>query len=379
MSRRSFLLYGYYGRGNVGDDAMLYGFLHEYISLFGSANFAVLRGVSSPKIPAEAVDNVVFVPSVHIEVLRWLVRCSAFLIAGGTHLSDYGQPRRSFAILTRILLLTSLAKLLRKEVYLLGIGLGPFRTHWGRLLAHIVCLQADGISVRDRDSVVCGQEMKLGNKMVHAFDMAVLMPLAEKQTSRNKQKVGDILGVSITPVHSIYFGKPELDLQMVDKLSTALQHWLDNHPGWRVRLFVFHADTEHNGNDDETITAGLSAMMNDPSAVSIVPYMSDPQEVLAKISECTAFVAMKYHASLLSYVAELPLLILAYHPKCESFANEIGLAKVAVVSLREILDGDAEIRLNMLAANPTDFIGTLEFAASRARARLALAPLNREV
>jgi len=120
-------------------------------------------------------------------------------------------------------------------------------------------------------------------------------------------------------------------------------------------------------------------MLKNRDLVSIVPYTPDPQEALANVSECTAFVAMKYHASLLAYVAELPLLVIAYHPKCESFANEVGLAKVAVASLQEILDGTVEIRLNMLATNATDFASTLELATARARARKALAPLDREL
>src|SRR5437667_2256859 len=150
--KQRFFLYGYYGRRNAGDDAMLYAFLNAVVTINPRVEFRILRGEDIPRVPENARGSATFVPSTILAALRSFLGADVFAMVGGTHLTDFGLNRRKIAIIGRIALLIGLSKFLGKKVYFVGVGLGPFRKFIPTVVARLICEQADAISVRDHAS-----------------------------------------------------------------------------------------------------------------------------------------------------------------------------------------------------------------------------------
>jgi polysaccharide pyruvyl transferase WcaK-like protein len=120
------------------------------------------------------------------------------------------------------------------------------------------------------------------------------------------------------------------------RLAAVLNHALDNKPNMRIKIVVLRGG---NREDDWT----LSAEMHDAiEAVhrgrsELVPYTTDLQDTLSSIASCDAFIATRYHAGVLAYLAGCNLLFLAYHRKVYDLAREIGLSDSACVTPTEDL------------------------------------------
>lgn len=342
---------------------MLYVLLRKLNQIYPSADFSVL----SPNpvvVPSEVEDKVKFVKPKYFSVANELSKSSIFVIGGGTHLFDYGDKVKALKMQLRILILILYAKSLAKKVYLIGNGIGPLNTTWGKTLVRIICTLSDYISVRDRRSYDYLVNWKVDSKSSLAFDMAVLLNSSirdENNLNRNEIKT---LGISLTPVFNLYHNSKNQDVFMVNKISESINNWIIKDPQLEIRLFVFHGGSR---DDDIRITKLLKEKLNSDQ-VKIIPYNPDPKSFLREVGYCDFFIGMKYHSNVFAYMNHLPLVIIEYHQKCRAFGEEIGLDH-AIVSLDEVLDGGLEKYLNRLMNSPDEFISKLPLEEAKQRAR----------
>lgn len=348
---------------------MLYALLQELYSMNPEATFAVLSPISLI-IPPNVEGKVEYVKPSLLIASKEILKSSILVIGGGTHLFDYGNKIKALKILFRLFLLILYSKLLGKKVWLLGMGLGPLQTTYGKFLARAICYMADYISVRDKSSYKFLMEWELPDKASLAFDLSVLIkPFSEIEHPSIKQRK-KILGISITPVFELYYGSKEKDLALITEISRHLNKWLKKESQAEVRLFIFHGGLR---DSDTSITQLLQEKLQPPECIKFIPYNPDPRKMLAQVGQCDAFVGMKYHSIVFAYINGIPLLVIEYHPKCRSFAEEIRLPRHVVVSPEGILNGHFEKRFKNLTAHPENFIiATLPLDEAKQRAKKCL-------
>jgi len=365
---RRFLIFGHYGYENVGDDAMLYALLQELNGIHPQAEFTVVSRVPVT-IPFSTKDKVRFVRMNPVSILRELMRSPVFIVGGGSHINDYGRFIVRAKVLLTFSILLAVARVFSNKVYLIGNGIGPIQTIWGRILGKTVCRLANYITVRDKASYEIVEEFGLAKKVTLAFDLAVLISPEYQNTgsdfSRSTQR---ILGISVTPVFEIYHNMKGKDSRLIDAIADAINQELDKNEYLEVWVFIFKGGPYNSG---YAISDMLQNHLRPSERVKLVPYNPNPRQILSKISQCHAFVGMHYHSCLFAYISNVPLLVIDYHPKCRELAHEVGLPEHAVMSLDEILGGSFGERLKNLLESPKDSLATLPQALAMDRSRLA--------
>lgn len=364
--KKQIFIFGYYGWGNTGDDAMLYALLQELSKFFVKDKFAILSRIPVV-IPDFVKDRVRFVKPTAISVFLEIVKSHIFVIGGGTHIHDYGRYTKAIKRLLILFVLITFAKINGNKIYLIGNGIGPISTKLGKVLTKFICHLSDKITVRDRASYQLLERLGLTNtnKVSLSFDPAVILELPQEirtEESFNKK----ILGICITSVFEQYYGDREKDLLIVDEIARTLNKFLAVMPELWVYLFIFKNGPR---DSDVYITRILKERLKPAERIKLVTYNPDPREVLSRVAQCSAFIGTKYHSCLFAYLANIPLLIIEYHPKCRALAEELGLPRNAVISLNEIINGQLEERLEKLMRFPQIFHTTLPISLSKSRAR----------
>ena len=375
LKKKRFFIFGHYGWKNTGDDAMLYALVQELYILYPRAEL-VVSSWSHTVLPPCANDKVRFVKRAPIpvlwEIIKSFAKSSTFIVGGGTIIHDYGNRIRNVIALVEFFILLLIAKVFGNKVYLIGVGIGPISTAWGRTLTRLICRLADFITVRDKASYKILEALGLANKVELSFDLAaILAPLQKTYTDGVREDINTkILGISVTPVFEIYYGNKEKDVLIINEIAKHLNQWLNTMPQLQVYLFIFKDKPR---NDDVRVTKLLKEQLQPSERVRIIPYNPDPIKTLDRVAQCSAFIGMKYHSCLFAYLNNIPLLVIDYHPKCCALAEEIGLPKHAVISLEEILNGQFERYLKYLQEHPRDFVATLPVNTAKQMAKKNLA------
>ncbi len=165
------LIAGYYGFGNLGDEAIL-------VALEGELHRANLNYVTlSPK----RVSQDTFSRRNPFQLIAAMQSCSGIVFGGGGLL----QTKTSQHSLYYYLALIFLARVLRLPVYVLGQGVGPIDSRLDRKLLRIALLKSDYISCRDQSST--SLLSSLGVRAIEGTDLFFLLPpLPEPQRSTDK-------------------------------------------------------------------------------------------------------------------------------------------------------------------------------------------------
>ena len=150
------LLIGFYGCGNLGDDAMLYALLsqaegkkyHITVSLGKES----LHGFTLP-------CGVKSVYRKGIGLMIALLRSRYVVFGGGSLL----QNRTGQASLCYYLSLILLSRLLRKRVYLVSSGLGPINGRFSVWLCGKILPLCSGITMRDRRAIALAESFGVKN------------------------------------------------------------------------------------------------------------------------------------------------------------------------------------------------------------------------
>lgn len=341
MPSETYFIFGYFGRRNTGDDSMLIAFIRESRKHRRDLRYLVLASKDF-WIPKDLKDSVVPVPKHPRSIVRALMQAKQTAMVGGTSIQDFRANPRYIRVLASVMAIAVLCKATHKPFSLVAVGIGPLKTWWGRFLSGRIFRLASYISCRDSDSLTLVRDLVPSSNASLGFDLSVLLERSAKEPRAKRT-----LGVSILPYYEIYEGQPERDAALVKTLAGDIRSWLDSNPSSRVRVFVFKG---HSGEDDVTISEHLAQLVGHQSEV--VSYSENPEHTLRDVSECSVFVGMRLHSCLFSYISEVPIIMLDYHPKCESIAREVGLPAASRIRLDSVVSGRLYEALEGATAHP---------------------------
>ena len=344
-----YLMGGYYGMRNVGDDVLLYVTIGEVNRLDRNAAFTVISSVPLVTPPGGRV-------AVRARGrVSGLFRNDVWLFGGGGLLQD--RSPRSLQAIERLGHLTWLAKLVGCKVVLLAIGVGPLVTTEGKNASRRVLQQADFLTVRDQQSAELALKLCPRSAPAVTDDLAFLLPrlLPVPPPRGGKAISSKVLGVSLLEYSAMALGrKGSGNSRAAETVGDALNDMLGRHRNWSVNLFEFFSGSPFYG--DARVLRTLQDRIRFADRVSYCSYEGDFRRVYQELSQCDALLGMRFHSCLLAYLIGLPFVMINYHPKCASLATGLQLPERAVMPLAELAEaGRVKARLEALIEAPERF------------------------
>ncbi|MBL8065709.1 MAG: polysaccharide pyruvyl transferase CsaB [Chthonomonadaceae bacterium] len=296
------LLAGYFGCGNLGDDAILLGFLN---------------GIKDSGAEVKALTANVELMMRHYGVLgvyrkdfgqvkKAIEECDALVFPGGSIFQDVTSTR-SVAYYAK---LVTDAKKAGKAVYLLGQGVGPLTGFLGKRLAKTAFQSADAVVLRDPGSLSTLQSIGYRGQPKVAADMAWLLPqyeIGEESTSFGVAGTKTV-GISVRP-----WGKDK-NKSVINVFSTLAQ--MLTQKGY-IPTFI-EMDKEEDGPLILDIAKTLGGKVPD------IRNLSSPIQLQQRLARMECVVAMRLHAGILAATVGVPSFMVSYDPKVAAFANSIG-------------------------------------------------------
>ncbi len=291
------LVSGYYGFGNVGDEAVLEAMVRGFQRYLPGSEMVVLSGASRLT-----------------GALREL-RKADVLVSGGGSLFQDATSTRSFLYYIGIVWL---AKLLGKKVMIFAQGFGPLRKKWSRWLARVILDRVDLITLRDEDSLAELKEIGVKRPPVMVTgDPTAMLEVEDKSEGRK------ILGLEGIPLNKPLVGvsvrsiprQPEVE----EKLFQLLAEKLDSLAGDRGFFPVFLL---FQCPEDLRQASRVMALMKEKSGA--VFRICRPDEMLSLFPHFELVVGMRLHALIFAALNKVPMLGISYDPKVEAFMKFVG-------------------------------------------------------
>lgn len=279
------LVSGYYGFGNVGDEAVLAGLL---VGLRGRAILPLV--LSGDPAGTRALHGV---PSAHrSRDLLWALLRSDALVSGGGGLLQDATSRRS---LSYYLGVVRLARVLGKPVVVYGQSVGPLTRAGRRRVA--AALRGLPLAVRDRQSQGLLAELGLASTLV--ADPALLLPRpAARNAARRPAQARPVLLIPRA-------GHDDLNQALLDAGRRIRAG------GRSLAVLGLH---EH---QDGPAVARLAG------ALEVEPWRATtPQEALGQVAGAGYVVSVRLHGLIFAAVCGIGFAGLVYDPKVAGFLDE---------------------------------------------------------
>lgn len=299
------LLAGYFGSGNLGDDAILLGFCEAVKEL--QPEIRVIAG--SPELLLRQYGLRGVIKTDMGAIKQAIADCDALVFPGGSIFQDVTSIR-SVAYYSR---LVSMAKSAGKKVVMVGQGVGPLKTFLGRQFAVGAFNKANGIAVRDQDSMKALKDLGVKTPVRAAADMALLMPTA-KLPDGNSFGVAGMKTVGIAPRP---WGK-DRNKKVVQLFGELMRLLSQNN---FVPVMV-----EMDRNEDGPLIQQVSSTQG--GKVPEVRGLSSPLQFQERIGRMEAVIAMRLHAGILAAAIGVPPFMVSYDPKVTAFAKQIGQSSI---------------------------------------------------
>lgn len=298
---------GYYGFGNLGDDAIL----HAISGLFRQFPFQVRLTVLSNSPPDTIRQyGLPAVPRFSPLGLYRTLKDSDILISGGGSLLQNKTSTRS---LIYYLAVIHLAQLLGKPVVIYANGIGPLLGNHNRRLVRRAIERCALVTLRDPQSLEELQSLGVTHDNIHVTgDPAfTLKPTCEPRAMFRQLGIGDdahVVGISVRnlPDNANFPGQ---FARLCDRLSREL--------GKTVVFLVMQESR------DEAISRQIMAQMSAPAYLAKTP--GDPGAMLSMIRDMDAVVSMRLHTIIFAAQMQVPVVGCVYDPKVSAFLQMLEL------------------------------------------------------
>jgi polysaccharide pyruvyl transferase CsaB len=350
----NFLLSGYYGFGNAGDEAVLAAILdHLGERAPDGSRFVVTAGdpAATRALHGKRSHRVDAVPRQHPRQLVQAIRlCDVFISGGGSLLQDVTSLRN-------IVYYTSLirfARFSRKPVMIYAQGIGPLIRPLSQKLARAAVQSARAITVRDEDSKRLLQRIGVRRNIEVTADPVWALAPADSPMHDERIGIGAIKGNPMTWGISLrpwpgYEYNPEHSHTIADGLRRAREAG-----DARFRFLPMQWSTDRDildglyeaGHDELVNTSGLH-----------------PRHIMAECGRCDVMIAMRLHALIFAAAQGVPCVAINYDPKVEALAHLMGAPLLQDLSASEL----AKLPNSVQSAQPmpAERLDALQHAARR--------------
>jgi polysaccharide pyruvyl transferase CsaB len=298
---------GYYGFGNVGDEAVLAATLGALRARLPAARLTVL---SANPPQTRRLHNVHSIHRAGAGVIRAMAGADLFLSGGGSLIQDVTSARSAVYYLG----LLGLAGFLSRRTMIFAQGIGPIRRRWVRRLARLVLNRVHLITVRDEDSIRAVRELGVrGTAHLVADPVFALDPAPEEHVKDFVGRAGGSprIGVALRP-----WGDDAYVASVVEAL-----HGVRSALGGTVIMFAFHPERDLRLSRAAAETLGAQVATDLP-----------PRETLAAIGTLDVLVGVRLHALICAVAMGVPPVGLSYDPKVDGLFRRIGVGHLLPVN-----------------------------------------------
>ncbi|HEY9717663.1 MAG TPA: polysaccharide pyruvyl transferase CsaB [Trichormus sp.] len=308
------LISGYYGFGNLGDEAILEEITDELKKLVPAEKIVVLSNTPVETAKTFGVRSISRWKT--IEMIRLLAQARLFISGGGGLFQDVVSVRSPVFYGTQI----GLARLCGAKAIIYAQGIGPLQSGAGKFFARQAFSMCDKVSVRDQKSLDILTQWRLKAELT-ADPVWCLEPkplpkeLDELLKRSNKQKKVEGLVVGLSLRVSGNFSKQNVSA-LVEAMAQALPE------SARIMPLVLQL-----GQDFEILeeferqwqAKGREVVLVDTTAIE------RPSQWITLLSKLDLVVTMRLHGAIMALIAALPTAAIAYDPKVSHIARQFDL------------------------------------------------------
>ncbi|MEN3001445.1 MAG: polysaccharide pyruvyl transferase CsaB [Armatimonadota bacterium] len=291
------LIVGYYGYRNWGDEASLAVLVESLQGL----RVAVLSG--DPPFTRQT-HGIEAVPRTAWRQVRQAIRRSDALILGGGSLLQDATSLRS---LLYYLLLIRWGLQAHGRVLLVGQGMGPFHRAISRYLVRRTLNRVPFLSVRDEESAALLHQIGVHTSIRIDADLTWALQARDAHFALPPEKPC----VGLAP-------RPWRNLPVCEAFAALCRHQIET--GWLPVLIPMQETQDRPL--CEAIADAVQAQSDMRPLIALPP--EHPAQLLGLMSQLKAMVSMRLHGAIFAARQGVPLLCLAYDPKVNALAQQIG-------------------------------------------------------
>ncbi len=334
-----YLIWGYYGAGNLGDDLMLEILINRIRGKDPACSITVkaLDGLKLPKtvMPMEldrwlskSRKKLYFnVPPAMAGVVSHVKSCDALIIGGGTIFTDKGNGVQALKMLEKA---AWLAKVLRKKIFVVGAGIDNLGQAGEKSFESILA-KADYACFRDKKSYEIAKRLcKNPEKIVLGADLLYLEKESITTIHRKKEE---------TLISAIdYFGRLQPDAIKREKLKERLKELalsIVSNEG-KITLVSMQKGT---GEKDYEYIKEIMDEIKKAAPKKLVDiqmvHLENKKDAVEIFGKAKSVIGMRYHALVLASIFGVPFIGIDHESKIGEICREFGMPSIDISSFIE--------------------------------------------
>jgi polysaccharide pyruvyl transferase CsaB len=297
------LIAGYYGFGNIGDEAILSAMIASLQAEIPKIQITVASNNSQQTGDLYSVESV---PRSLRSIRSVLKKSDLFICGGGGLLQD----TTSLNSLTYYCALLILARMERVPVMVYAQGIGPLKRRISKFLVRLSISGCNVITVRDERSKRILEKIGVRRDIHVTADPALL--LKPSQLSLLKGYKRPLIGYAFRAWQGLDF---DTMARMADEVNKRFKG---------TAVFIpFHYKR------DEFVAEQIVSRMKTTSTVLRSTEL--PSDVLGAIGELDALVGIRLHSTIFAAIQGIPFIPVSYDPKVSEFAKSINVKEALYV------------------------------------------------
>ncbi len=370
------IIFGWYGAGNVGDEAIL----QSMLSIFESqknieVDIVSFNPAKTARIAKECavVKNIIkigakfnFLRSDFRGLWRSLKTAQTIIIGGGGLFQDI----YNFNFIPFFSLIVIIAAYLRKRIIFYALGMGPFKRKLARWLCKRAVKRAKYISVRDSLSKKRLLELQVQKKIEIAPDPVFLLkPVAALKAQALLESEG--LDLSNYPKIGICLQRLfDWGKQSEHILADVIDQWVKGKKAKIIFIpFGRYPDSwikPKAADVDITIAEKIAQIIKAKPIILSKDYA--PDEIMAIIGEMDIIISMRLHGLIMSLAMGIPSIALTYHKetKLSSLLTQSGFEE-NVFFIEDLNKNELMKRMDYLLDNYDEHQEAVQNAAHKLR------------
>jgi len=347
MRNLSLIIDGYYGRGSIGDEAILAGFIDAFSDFTNEIKITV---ISHNQENTRLIHNV---STVGRGIIDWfftipekISKSDCYIFGGGNLLHD-----KHFYTLPMFLFRLLLVKIMKKKIFILNQGIGPIYTKIGKKLLKFGLNNTDIITVRDPLSskylTDLGVHHSITADPVFAIKHNEIIPINPPISEKIKIGVALRSPLNFEPIKPNNY--EDVLAKTLDKCIEELNAEI---------IFIPMTNSFSLSNDFKIIQSVIKKMKNEKS-FQILEYNENPKHMINIYSKFDFVIGTPLHSLIFSTIVHTPFIGINYHPKVEGYIKLIQYNTDFLIRIDQLNVSMIMKKVKLLISNSKQIENTL--------------------